>query len=143
MERNIAILKIQKYMSKTNIFILILSVIILLTSVYLFYLSKSIDSYYAVYLKTGDLYFGHLSTFPSFKMTDVYYIQKNETDNTLGLQKFTDSVFAPENQIILSRDNIVWTTKLREDSQIIKAIEQGLAVPTIEDNTQTKIENNN
>ena len=130
-------------MSKTNIFILILSVIILLTSVYLFYLSKSIDSYYAVYLKTGDLYFGHLSTFPSFKMTDVYYIQKNETDNTLGLQKFTDSVFAPENQIILSRDNIVWTTKLREDSQIIKAIEQGLAVPTIEDNTQTKIENNN
>ncbi|MFA5169483.1 MAG: hypothetical protein WC420_01895 [Candidatus Paceibacterota bacterium] len=126
-------------MSKNNIFILILSVIILLTSAYFFYLSRTVDSYYAVYLKTGDLYFGHLSTFPSFKMTDVYYIQKNETDNSLGLQKFTDSVFAPENQITLVKDNIVWTTKLKEDSQIIKAIKQGITTTT---NDQTQTNNN-
>ena len=124
-------------MPKINI-ILILSVIILLISAYFFYLSRTIDSYYAVYLKTGDLYFGHLATFPSLTMTDVYYIQKNETDNTLGLQKFTDSVFAPENQITLSRDNVVWTTKLKEGSRIIKAIEQGITTTN-----QTQTENNN
>jgi hypothetical protein len=73
-------------------------------------------------------------------MTDVYYIQKNETDNSLGLQKFTDSVFAPENQIILIRDNIVWTTKLKEDSQIIKAIKQGITTTTTD---QIQTENNN
>jgi len=55
------------------------------------------------------------------------------------LQKFTDSVFAPENQITLVKDNIVWTTKLKEDSQIIKAIKQGITTTT---NDQTQTNNN-
>lgn len=75
--------------------------------------------------------------FPSLILTDVYYIQKNTTDNTLGLEKFTDSIFNPENNININRDNIVWTTKLREDSQVVKAIKQGVTTTT--DQTQTQI----
>ncbi len=129
-------------MSKNNIIILSLCLIILLTSAYFFYLSRTVDSYYAVYLKTGDLYFGHLSTFPMLTLTDVYYIQQNQTDKTLGLQRFTDSVFSPENKINISRDNIVWTTKLKDDSQVIKAIKQGVPTSTTNTQDQTKVEEN-
>lgn len=131
-------------MSKNNIIVLSLCFVILLTSAYFLYLSRTIDSYYAVYLKTGDLYFGHLSTFPSVTMTDVYYMQQNQEDKSFGLQRFADSVFGPENRINLSRDNIVWTTKLKEDSQVIKAIKQGGTItnPTNEQE-QVKTENNN
>ncbi|HNY36047.1 MAG TPA: hypothetical protein PLD14_00780 [Candidatus Pacearchaeota archaeon] len=123
-------------MSKNNIIFLIFCIIILLISGCFFYLSRTNNSYYAVYLKTGDLYFGHFSIFPSLILTDVYYIQKNTTDNTLGLEKFTNSIFDPENKINISRDNIVWTTKLREDSQVVKAIKQGVTTTT--DQTQIK-----
>ncbi len=124
-------------MSKNNIFILALCIIILLASAYFFYLSRTVDSYYAVYLKTGDLYFGHLRTFPVLTMTDIHYIQQNQTDNTLKVQKFTDSVFAPEDKFTLSRDNIVWIAKLKKDSQVIKVIEQGATTTTTENQTQT------
>ena len=132
-------------MSKNNIIVLSLCLIILLASACFFYFSRTDDSYYAVYLKTGDLYFGHLSSFPMLTMTDVYYIQQNETDKTLGLQRFTDSVFSPENKITISRDNIVWTTKLKDDSQVVKAIKQGVtaSTTTIQGQDQTKVEENN
>lgn len=115
-----------KNMAKNNIIILILCIIILLVSICFFYLGKKNDSYYAVYLETGELYIGHLSMFPTLVMTDIHYIQKDETNNTLGLQKFADSVFSPEDKIVLNRDNIVWTTKLKEDSEMMKAIRQGI-----------------
>jgi len=127
-------------MNKNNIIILFLCFIILLTSAYFFYLSRVIDSYYAVYLNTGDLYFGHLTTFPTVIMTDVYYMQRNETDKSVGLQRFTDSVFNPENKITLNRDNIVWTTKLKDDSEVIKAIKQGIVSV---DKTQNQTEDSN
>ena len=117
-------------MSRNNIIVLFSCAIILLTSAYFFYLSRTIDSYYAVYLKTGDLYFGHLSVFPNETMADVYYIQQNQTNNTAELQKFTNSVFDPEDYLTINKDNIVWTAKLSKDSQIVKAIKQGLAVVT-------------
>lgn len=116
-------------MSKNNIVILSLCLIILFVSGYFLYLSKTADSYYGVYLNTGDLYFGHLSSIPSLVMTDVYYIQQNQEDNTLGLQRFVDSVFNPESKITISRDKVVWITKLREDSQVIKVIKQGAIIP--------------
>jgi hypothetical protein len=132
---------INKNMPKNNIIILSLCFILISVSICFFYFSKTADSYYAVYLKTGDLYFGHLSTFPSLVMTDVYYMQQNQTDKTVGLQKFADSVFNPENKLTISRDNIVWTTKLKDDSQVIKLIKQGVTAPSAQ--TQTKVENNN
>ena len=131
-------------MSKNNILILTLCIIILLTSAYFFYLSRTIDSYYAVYLKTGDLYFGHLSIFPALTMTDIHYIKQNQTDNSLELQKFTASIFSPEDKFTLSRDNIVWIAKLSNDSQVIKAIKQGVTTTTTtttKDQTQTKDNN--
>ncbi|MCK9626633.1 MAG: hypothetical protein M0R23_09305 [Bacteroidales bacterium] len=124
-------------MSKNNIIVLILCMIIFLASACFFYLGRTNDSYYAVYLDTGELYIGHLSTFPVLVMTDIHYIQKNETSNTLGLQKFAESVFSPEDKIVLNRDNIVWTTKLKEDSKMMKAIRQGITSITNTNQIQT------
>lgn len=126
-------------MSKNNIIFSIICLVILLASAYFFYLSRTVNSYYAVYLKTGDLYFGHLSAFPSLAMTDVHYIQKNGTGDIIELQKFADSVFNPEDKISVNRNNVVWIVKLKESSQVVKAIKQGIAIP---DQGQMQFENN-
>ncbi len=81
-------------------------------------------SYYAVYLRTGDLYFGELSRFPSFELQHVYMLQVNaqNNQNPISVQKFTNVFWGPEDSIKLNRDEVVWYTKLKSDSQLVKLI---------------------
>ncbi len=82
-------------------------------------------SYYAVYLKTGDLYFGQLSQFPSFELSHVYLLQVNSQDqqNPVNVQKFSNVFWGPEDSIKISRDEVAWYTKLRSDSQLVRLIQ--------------------
>ncbi len=81
-------------------------------------------SYYAVYLRTGDLYFGELSRFPSFGLKHVYMLQVNAQNgqNPVSIQKFSNVFWGPEDFIKLNRDEVVWYTKLKPESQIVKLI---------------------
>lgn len=81
-------------------------------------------SYYAVYLRTGDLYFGELSRFPSFGLKHVYMLQVNAQSgqNPISIQKFTNVFWGPEDFIKLNRDEVVWYTKLKPESQLVKLI---------------------
>jgi len=81
-------------------------------------------SYYAVYLRTGDLYFGELSRFPSFGLKHVYMLQVNaqNSQNPVSVQKFTNVFWGPEDFIKLNRDEVVWYTKLKPESQLVKLI---------------------
>ncbi|MGC9611205.1 MAG: hypothetical protein ABSE68_03255 [Minisyncoccia bacterium] len=82
-------------------------------------------SYYAVYLRTGDLYFGQLSRFPSFGLSRVYLLQVNSQNqqNPVNVQKFSNVFWGPEDFIKINRDDVVWYTKLRSDSQLLRLIE--------------------
>lgn len=82
-------------------------------------------SYYAVYLKTGDLYFGQLSRFPSFGLSHVYLLQVNAQDkqNPVNVQKFSNVFWGPEDFIKINRDEVAWYTKLKSDSQLVRLIE--------------------
>ena len=82
-------------------------------------------SYYAVYLKTGDLYFGQLSSFPSFSLSHVYLLQVNAQDkeNPVNVQKFSNVFWGPEDSMKINRDEVAWYTKLKSDSQLIKLIQ--------------------
>jgi len=105
-----------------------LLIIIIGLSLYLFVFSKNINwqierPYYAVYLRTGDLYFGHLSKFFSrYNLTNVYLLQRDSSGN-FSLQKFSQSVYQPEDKLILNRDNIVWISKIQKDSPLIPILE--------------------
>ncbi len=84
----------------------------------------SSPSYYAVYMRTGDLYFGQLSRFPSFGLSHVYMLQVNtqNSQNPVSVQKFANVFWGPEDFIKLNRDEVVWYTKLKSDSQLVKLI---------------------
>jgi len=92
-------------------------------------------SYWAVYLNTGDIYFGKLSLFPRFSLSDVWFLQRNADDaqNYLSIAKFDDAFWGPQDKIYINEKNIIWKTKLREDGQVfgfIRSSESSLAAPT-------------
>lgn len=81
-------------------------------------------NYYAVSLKSGELYFGKLSFFPRFKLSNVYLLQVNQQNSQtpVSVQKLTNVFWGPEDYLKINRDEVVWFTKLREDSQLAQLI---------------------
>ena len=123
---------------------IILIAIIALLAVYVFVFNKNINfelkrSYYAVYLRTGDLYFGHLCKFFSkYTLTNVYFLQRDEKGE-LSLQKFEQSAYQPEDKMILNKENIVWFSKIKDESPLIPVLEgkQALIPTTVPSETPT------
>lgn len=104
---------------------LLVAVIILLAIRYGIGPFKKSDSYYAVSLVGGGLYFGKLSQWPTLTLSDVWLIQQdiNATSTpNLSLNKFTNLFWGPEDKIKLNWDNVVMISKLHPDSQIIQTI---------------------
>lgn len=81
------------------------------------------DGYYAVYLRTGDIYFGKIVKFPYFGLKNVYTIQMTQDpSNPLRIQKFTDVFWGPEDYLKLNRDEVVWYTQLKSDGQLYQLL---------------------
>ncbi len=113
--------------NKNNL-ILLLAIVILAVAVLITWKGKNISlqrPYYAVYLRTGDMYFGHLSRFPRLALTNVYFLQQTQNGGKTGLtiQQFKKAAFAPQDKIELNRSNVIWIAKLQPDSQIVQYIE--------------------
>ncbi len=97
--------------------IAVLVVILIALAIWQFAIPKS--EYSAVYLRTGDLYFGKLTTFPSFSMKNVYTLQlTNDETNPVRVQKFTDVFWGPEDWIKINKDEVVWHTNIVNDGQL-------------------------
>lgn len=114
-------------MNKTNKILLSIIIILAAALVVIIYWQKVGFNrpYWAVYLDTGDLYFGKLNKFPKFALSNVYLLQRNQDDqkNPFSVSKFENAFWAPENKIYLNEKNIVWKAKLKKDSQIVGFIE--------------------
>jgi len=108
---------------------LIIAIILLGALVYVSFLNK-IDkqlTYHAVFLNTGDMYFGKLSRFPRLALSDVWYLQVSTQENQqtgFNLAKFTNMVFGPKDKMEISKENVVWISKLTDDSQVVSFILQ-------------------
>lgn len=116
-------------MSKLNK-ILILTVVVLLVALaaVLYWQKVGFEKpYYAVYLNTGDLYFGKLDYFPKLSLNDVYLLQQNSEDqqNPLSITKFENAFWGPKDKIYLNDEAIVWKVKLKKDSQLLRVIKAG------------------
>lgn len=108
---------------------LIVAIILLAILVYLSFIDKTKvikNPYYAVYLQTGDMYFGKLSRFPKLTLSDVWFLQRNinEEQGGFNLAKFSNAVFGPEDKMEINKENVVWISKLRDDSQVVGYILQ-------------------
>lgn len=106
-----------------------------------FFLFIKNKPYKAVYLSTGDIYFGRTSVFPNIKIKDAWFLQRSD-DGNLGLQRFADAVWLPTGDININRDQVIFWTGLSKDSPIIQAIEgkvppqQQEAAPSLQDGAQ-------
>ncbi len=88
------------------------------------------EKYTAVFLKTGDLYFGKLVRFPYFGLEQPYLIQITK-DGQPNIQRFKNVFWGPEDVMKINRDEVVWYTDLSDDSQLAKVFTENpnLAAP--------------
>lgn len=98
-------------------------------------------TYSAVYMETGDLYFGELHTFPFLYLTNVWYLQGGAGAG-VTVSQFTESLWGPTDKMRLNRDKIVWTTTIASTSQLINILkgqvapEQSFQAPSLQGPTQ-------
>lgn len=98
------------------------------------------SKYQAVFMSNGQIYFGKLSDFndASFKITSIYYPQAqatgedeetnvNDTQSNIQLFRVTDGVHGPEDEMIITKDQILYYENLRSDSKVTQLIEQNKA----------------
>ncbi|MBI5401465.1 hypothetical protein HZB05_01390 [Candidatus Wolfebacteria bacterium] len=108
-------------MTKINKILLTLIIILLVSLGFVIFWQKIGygKSYYAVYMSTGDLYFGKLGRFPKLVLTDVWFLQKNnDAQNPYALSKFDKAFWTPEDKLYLNSKNIIWMTEIKENSQL-------------------------
>ncbi|KKW16840.1 MAG: hypothetical protein UY56_C0009G0004 [Parcubacteria group bacterium GW2011_GWA1_50_14] len=85
----------------------------------------NVSPYSAVYLSTGDIYYGELHWFPRPYMEHVWFYQetvdaKNRT--VPSVSPFTGAFWKPIDTIYLNPQNIIFWTRLKGDSEIAKVI---------------------
>jgi len=116
----------EKITKSEIIFIIALAVLIIGYIVFRGGLGVEKDNYAAVYLSSGDIYFGKLSSgFGWFKLVDVYLLQRDEKG--LNLSRFKDVVWQPAEPLNIRKDKVIFWTYLSETSPVVKAVKERLA----------------
>ena len=95
------------------------------------------SKYQAVFFTNGQVYFGKLTTLGSenMKLTDIYYLQtksatsetnpqETSTDNSdVQLIKLGSEIHGPEDEMILSKDQVLFYENLKPDGKVAQSIE--------------------
>lgn len=113
------------HMSKVNTILLGLVIILIVALGGTLYWQKGgfEERYSAVYLNTGDIYFGKLSRFPRMTLRDVWFLQKgNDAQSGFGLSKFENAFWGPQDELIVNDESVIWVTELKTDSEVVQAI---------------------
>ncbi|MFA5392134.1 MAG: hypothetical protein WC306_00355 [Candidatus Paceibacterota bacterium] len=120
---------------------LIVAIILLMVLVYISFINKTKaikNPYYAVYLQTGDMYFGKILRFPRLTLSDVWFLKISDQKDQAGfdLIKFSNAMFGPADKMEINRENVVWISKLRDESNVVKYI-QAVSQPSLPATTTT------
>lgn len=101
-----------------------------------------IDSgrYQAVFFTNGQVYFGKLAAFNDdyMKLTEIYYLQAQagesgsenpqatNTDQNSNVQliKLGEEIHGPEDEMIISKDQVLFYENLKTDSKVVQSIGQ-------------------
>jgi len=96
------------------------------------------SKYQAVFFTNGQVYFGKLSSLNDsyLKLTDIYYLQTqaadaNETNpqatsndqSDVQLIKLGEEIHGPEDEMVLSRDQVLFYENLKADGKVGQSIE--------------------
>ena len=95
------------------------------------------DKYQAVFLTNGQVYFGKLQRLNGdyYQLTDIFYLQTKTTDSSTNPQKTTtdettdvqliklgSEVHGPEDEMIMTKDQILFIENLKKDGTVSKTI---------------------
>lgn len=106
--------------------------------------TTAIDSskYQAVFFTNGQVYFGKLQAFNTeyMKLTDIYYLQSQQSGTEQGsknpqqtttsdqsnvqLIKLGDEIHGPQDEMILSKDQVLFYENLKSDGKVSQSIEK-------------------
>jgi hypothetical protein len=95
------------------------------------------SKYQAVFFTNGQVYFGKLTPVSNeyMKLTDIYYLQTKSTDATdanpqqtssdsdVQLIKLGSEIHGPEDEMILSKDQLLFYENLKTDGKVAQSIE--------------------
>lgn len=84
------------------------------------------SKYSAVYMTTGDIYFGELSWFPTPHITNAWFLQRGtdaQNRPQVGVAPMTSVFWGPSNILNLNAKDIIFWTKIKADSQLAKAMD--------------------
>ena len=109
-----------------NIIIIVVIVLVVIVLGFLGYKASHPSSYSVVYLTTGEVYVGHLSTFPQLTLTDAYILQvakdeKDPTKSNFQLNPIKDALWAPSSLHLIEK-NIIFYGPLMPTSKIAETI---------------------
>jgi hypothetical protein len=118
--------------------ILILGILVVFLLAILFFVltgenSKSSDKFTAVFMESGQVYFGKVEKEDSnyISIKQVYYLQfsdniagsdLNSSDNNFTLIKRGNELHGPEDVMKINKDYIIFTEDLRSDSKVLGVI---------------------
>ncbi len=107
--------------------IVILAALVLVGGFYLYRNYSAQKSYSVVYLSSGEIYVGHLSSFPRLQLTDSYllHVAKDPNDATKSnfqLTPLSDALWAPQ-KLYLNREHILFYGPLSEASKVAQALQ--------------------
>lgn len=81
-------------------------------------------SYYAVYMTSGDLYFGKMCWWRPHVLQDARMIQREQAAENeqpkLNLVKLSDAIWGPIGDLKLNEKSIMWRSKLGDSSQVVQ-----------------------
>ena len=87
--------------------------------------ASALSPYSAVYLSTGDIYFGTLSWSPSPHMDDAWFLQRGtdaKGNPTVGVYPFNQVAWGPSNTVYFNASQIIFWTRLSATSSIAQLI---------------------
>lgn len=97
----------------------------------------------AVYMTSGDIYFGKMSWFPRPKLQNVWYLQRGvdqQNNPQLSIAAFKKVLWSPIDEVRINPKQIILSTRIREDSELARALRDPAAVTSGEAKTQLQQE---
>ena len=93
------------------------------------------SSYRAVYLTSGDIYFGEYSGGFRPTLRDARILQVTDNKETpYVLNRFSDSIWQPEGIIYLNKNQILWTAPIDSEGDLISVLSNQVSQPDNNEN---------
>lgn len=135
-------------MNKNKVLLYVLYAIVIIALAYAIYATKGFGlwksksdefktgAWQAVFLSNGQVYFGHLSGLNSqfSNLKEIYYLQvqkpiqpsdgSTSDQGKLTLVKLGNELHAPQDEMKINRDQVLFVEDLKEDGKVMQAIKR-------------------